>query len=112
MAKSKHDTRILNAIASPLPGSDQPKEIYLAIFAIFYLACYSRPELFRKKGVLRKFAKFTGKYLCQNLFYNKVAGLRPTTLSKKRPWHRCFPVKFVKFLRTPFLTEHPRWLLL
>ena len=27
---------------------------------------------------------------------------RPATLFKKRPWHRCFPVNFVKFLRTPF----------
>ena len=24
------------------------------------------------------------------------------TLLKKRPWHRCFPENFVKFLRTPF----------
>ena len=28
-----------------------------------------------KKGVLRNFEKFTGKHLCQNLFFNKVAGL-------------------------------------
>ena len=35
----------------------------------------SRPEVFCKKGVLRNFAKFTGKYLCQSLFFNKVAGL-------------------------------------
>ena len=28
-------------------------------------------------------------------------------LLKKRPWHRCFPVNFMKFLRTPFLTESP-----
>ena len=28
-----------------------------------------------KKGVLRNFAKFTGKHLCQRLFFNKVAGL-------------------------------------
>ena len=34
-----------------------------------------------------------------------------STLLKKRPWHRCFPVSFAKFLRTPFLTEH-LWLLL
>ena len=27
-----------------------------------------------KKGVLRNFAKFTGKNLRQNLFFNKVAG--------------------------------------
>ena len=56
-----------------------------------------------KKGVLRNFAKFTGKHLCQSLFFNKVAGLRPETLLKKRLWHKCFPVNFAKFLRTPFL---------
>ena len=40
-------------------------------------ACYrsSRPEVFCKKGVLRNLAKFTGKYLCQCLFFNKVTGL-------------------------------------
>ena len=32
------------------------------------------PEVFCKKGVLRNFAKFTGKHLCQSLFFNKVAG--------------------------------------
>ena len=51
-------------------------------------------------------------YLCQSLFFNKVAGLRPAALLKKRLWHRCFPVNFAKFLRTPFLTEHLRWLFL
>ena len=30
-------------------------------------------------------------------------GHRPETLLKKRLWHRCFPVNFAKFLRTPFL---------
>ena len=34
----------------------------------------SRPEVFCEKGVLRNFAKFTGKHLCQSLFFNKVAG--------------------------------------
>ena len=55
------------------------------------------------KGVLRNFTKFSGKHLCQSLFFNKVAGLRPATLFKKRLWYRCFPVNFVKFQRTPFL---------
>ena len=72
----------------------------------------NRPEVFCEKGILRNFAKFTGKYLCQSLFLNKVAGLRPTTLVKKRLWHRCFPVNFWKFIRTPFPTEHLPWLLL
>ena len=35
---------------------------------------------------------------------------QPATLSKKRLWHSCFAVNFAKFLRTPFLTEHLRWL--
>ena len=30
---------------------------------------------------------------------------------KKRLWHRCFPVNFVKFNRTPFFLQHLRWLL-
>ena len=34
------------------------------------------------------------------------------TLFKKRLWHRCFPVNFVKFLRTTFFIEHLWWLLL
>ena len=50
------------------------------------------PLVFCKKGILRNFANFTGKHLCQNLF-----------LSKEGLWHRCFPVNFAKFLRTPFL---------
>ena len=62
----------------------------------------SHPEVLCKKGVLRHFAKFIGKHLCQSLFFNKVAALRPANLSKKRLWHRFFPVNFAKFLRTPF----------
>ena len=65
-----------------------------------------------KKGILRNFAKFTGKHLCLNLFFNKVAGLRPATLFKKRLCHRCFPVNFAVFLRTPFLQNTSGRLLL
>ena len=45
------------------------------------------PKMFCKNDVLRKFAKFTGKHLCQSLFFNKVVG----------------PAKFP---RISFLTEH------
>ena len=57
----------------------------------------------KKKGVLKNFTKFTGKHLSQSHFFNKVAGLRGVTLLKKRLWHSCFPVNFVKLLGTPFL---------
>ena len=40
------------------------------------------------------------------LFFNKAAGLSAATLLKKRLWHRCFPVNFAKFIRTPFFIEH------
>ena len=68
--------------------------------------------LWYEKVVLRNFAKFTGKHLYQGLFFDKVAGLRPTTLSKKKLWHRCFPVNFAKFLRTTFLQNISERLLL
>ena len=55
----------------------------------------SRPEVFCKKGVLRKFAKVLTP-VPESLF-NKVAGL---------------PVNSVKCLRIFFFIEHLRWLLL
>ena len=63
-----------------------------------------------KKGVPENFANC--HFLCQSLFFNKVAGLRPATLLKKSLWHRCFLVKFAKFLRTPFLQNTFEQLLL
>ena len=56
--------------------------------------------MFVKERVLKNFVKFTEKHLFQSLSFNKVAGLRPVTLLKKRLWHRCFPVNFAKFSRT------------
>ena len=43
---------------------------------------------------------------------NKIAGLRPAALLKKRLWHRCFPVNFVKCLRTSYLQNTSGRLLL
>ena len=37
----------------------------------------SHQRLSLRKDVLRNVVKFTGKHLCQSLFLNKVAGLRP-----------------------------------
>ena len=56
------------------------------------------------KGVLKNFAKLTGKRLCQSLFFNKTASVRPATLLKKRI--RCFLVNFATLLRTPFFMEN------
>ena len=56
-----------------------------------------------KKGVLKNVVKFTRQHLCQSLFFDKL---------KMRLWQRCFPVNFTKFLRTHFLQNTSRWLLL
>ena len=63
----------------------------------------SRPEVFCKKDVLKKFAEVSFLIKLQAL------GLQHF---QKRPWHRCFPVNFAKSSRTNFFKEHLRWLLL
>ena len=63
-------------------------------------------NVFYKKGVLKNFAKFTRKHLCQSLSFNKVAGLRPATLSKKRFCHRWFTCEFSAFFMNIIFTEH------
>ena len=68
--------------------------------------------MFCKKGAFENFAKFTGEHLSKSLFFNKVAGLRSAASLRKRLWHRCFSVTFLRFSRTAFFIEHLGWLLL
>ena len=72
----------------------------------------SCPEVLCEKGFLRSFTKFTGKHLCQNLLFNKVADLNIQLLLKNRLWHRCFLVNFAKFLKTSFDRTPPDYCLL
>ena len=46
---------------------------FTSLKKILQVSC--RPEVFYKKGVLRNFAKLTGKHLCQRFLFKKVAGL-------------------------------------
>ena len=48
-----------------------------------------------------KFPKFHRKIPVLESPFNKVARLKTCSFIKKIPQHRCFPVKFAKFLRTP-----------
>ena len=57
-----------------------------------------------RKCVLRKIAKFTGKYLCQSLFFKKVAGLR--SLLKKETTAQVFSCEFCKISKNIFFAEH------
>ena len=62
---------------------------------------------FVRKGVLRNFAKFTGKHLCQSLFFNKASGPRPATLLKGT-LAQVFSCEFYKISKRTFFTEHLR----
>ena len=64
-----------------------------------------------KKIVLRIFAKFTGKHLCQRFYFSKIAG-QAYNFIKKSLWYRYFPTNFAKFLRTTFLQNTSGRLLL
>ena len=48
-------------------------------FVLFHYRS-SPAEVFCKKDVLRNLAKFTRKYLCQGLFFTKVADLKSATI--------------------------------
>ena len=60
----------------------------------------------------RSFCKFHRKESVLESLFNKVAGLKACNSIKKRFQHRCFPVKFPKFLRTHFFAKQLQWLLL
>ena len=62
-----------------------------------------------KKRIYKNFAKFTGKYLCQNLFFNKVES---SQFYQKRLWHRCFLVNVAKVLQITILQNTSGRLLL
>ena len=69
----------------------------------------SRLQMYFRKGV-KNFAMFTGKNLCS--LFDKYADLKACNFIKIRLQHRCFPVKFAKFLKTLFFTDNIGWLLL
>ena len=58
-----------------------------------------------KKNVLNNFAKFTGKHMHKSHFFNKVTGLRYSTLLKKRLWHRCLFADFAKTFKNTFFNR-------
>ena len=51
------------------------------------------------EGLANRFYKFEGETSVLESLFNKVE-------TKERLQHRCFPVKFAKYLRTPFFAEH------
>ena len=64
--------------------SEKSRAVIKYVFSILLSKIQKQPpEVFCKKGVLKNVTKFTGKHLCQSLYFNEVAG-RWTTASKNR----------------------------
>ena len=82
----------VSTIKSPL----LKQQIYLKIPRISHQRCS------RKKGVRRNFAKFTGKHLCQSLFFKPQA----CNFIKKETLAQVFSCEFCETSKNTFFTEH------
>ena len=56
--------------------------------------------MFCKNDVLRNFTRFTGKHLCQSLFFNKVNFIKKETLAQ------VFFCEFYEISKNTFFKEH------
>ena len=62
-------------------------------------------------SLISEYYKIIGKYMIfvvTKKISSILTSLKACNFIIKRLQHRCFPVKFEKFLRTPFVTKHLR----
>ena len=88
---------------SSIKSADEVKIIVDVEFHFLFRS--SRPDVFCEKGVLRNFAKFTGKHLCQSLVFNKVAGTA-CNFTKKEILAQVFSSEFCEISKNTLFNEH------
>ena len=71
----------------------------------YFLLQKQPPEVFCKIGVLKNFAKFTGKHPCQSFFFNKVADT--CNFIKKEALVQVFACEFCEISKNTFLERTP-----
>ena len=84
VASLHYHTSIYCCFKVELPASQLMSQVH----RIYYLEVNTRKCY--EKSVLKKFAKFTGKYLRRIPFFSNVPGPGFATLFKKKLNHRCF----------------------
>ena len=67
----------------------------------------SRPAVFYKKGGIKNFANFTGKHLCQSLFFNKLQAEAACNFIKKENLTQMFPCEFCEISMKIFSYRTP-----
>ena len=75
------------------------------IVSIKFMDRSSCPGVFCKKGVVRNFAKFTGKHPYQRFFFNKVADLY--NFIRKETQAQVFSCKFCEISKSTFFYRTP-----
>ena len=84
-----------------------PQLVRILVISLF---TSNRPKVFCEKGVLKNFAKFTGKHLFQGLVFNKVP--KTCNIIKKEALAQVFSYEFCEVFKNTFFIEHLWWLLL
>ena len=74
---------------------DDLQHLVVSALVSIFLDRSSHPEVFCKKGVLKKFAKFTGKHLCQSLFLK-------SNFIKKETLAQAFSCEFCEISKNNF----------
>ena len=112
--------RVWNTVLTLVPSLQIRLRKYSAgkfVWHIFWksercLCRSSRPKVSLKK-VLRKISQNSQKKsFLESLFLGKVKLCKSEVSLKSRLYRRCFLVNLAKFIRTPFLQNTARWLLL
>ena len=88
-----------------LKGLKTAKIHFISEHFILFIFRSSHQGCSVRKGVLRNFAKFTGKHLRQSLFSNKVAGAACNFI-KKETLAQMFSCEFCGISKKAFFTEH------
>ena len=78
------------------------------IFVVLHLKVHPAVHVYR----LRENKEAVSRRCSVKKVFLEISENSLSFLIKLRAWHRCFLVNFAKFLRTSFLTEQLRWLLL
>ena len=80
----------------------------VSFICLLHVNCRSSsPEVFCKTGVLKNFAKSTGKHLSQSIFFNKADSFKKETLAQVFSCELCKIYKNIFFF-----IEHFWWLIL
>ena len=81
--------------------------MYIRSVSLIFTFRSSHERCSVKICVLKNVTKFTGKKVCQSLFFNKVAGLRPAALLKKETLAQVFSCEFCDIFKNTFFHRRP-----